>query len=66
MSKWVITDGATGRLCILPAGPIVDTRSQYGCVIHNEVECNGILEAMRILREYEYDEEKKSGGTFLA
>lgn len=53
MSKWVITDGATGRLCILPIGQILDARLPYCCAIHKEVECHGLLEAMRILHEYE-------------
>ncbi len=53
MSKWAITDGAAGRLCILPIGPIVDARLPYGYVIHKEVECRGLLEAMNILHEYE-------------
>lgn len=53
MSKWVITDGAAGRLCILPVGPIVDARLPYGYVIYKKVECHGLLEAMRILHEFE-------------
>lgn len=53
MSKWAITDGAAGRPCILPVGPIVDARLPYGYVIHEIVECNGLLEAMEILHEYE-------------
>ncbi len=53
MSKWVIMDGATGKLCILPIGPIVDERLTYGYVVHKEVECKGLLEAMEILHEYE-------------
>ncbi len=53
MSKWAIIDGSAGRLCILPIGPILDARLLYGYVIHKEVECCGLLEAMKILHEYE-------------
>lgn len=53
MSKWAITDGASGRLCILPIGPIVDARLPYGYAIHELVECHGLLAAMNILHEYE-------------
>lgn len=53
MSKWIITDGAAGRLCIIPAGPLLGNRLAYGGVIHKEVECRGLLEAMKILHEFE-------------
>ena len=53
MSKWIITDGAAGRLCIIPAGPLLGNRLAYGRVIHKEVECRGLLEAMKILHEFE-------------
>ena len=53
MSKWAITDGAAGRLCILPVGSIVDARLPYGYSIHEEVDCHSLLEAMKILHEHE-------------
>lgn len=58
MSKWAITDGAIGRLRIIPIGPIVDARLPYGYTIHKEVECNGLIEAMSILHEYEKNSQK--------
>lgn len=53
MSKWIITDGAAGRLCIIPAGLFLGNRLAYGGMIHKEVECRGLLEAMKELHLFE-------------
>lgn len=53
MSKWVITDGVTGRLCIIPDGPFLKERLAYGCIVHKEVECFGLLQALKRLHEFE-------------
>lgn len=53
MGKWFITDGAAGRLCVIPDGPLLGNRLAYGGVIYRTVECGGLLDALRVLHEFE-------------
>lgn len=57
MSKWVITDGATGCVCIIPKDTLLDNRLAYGCVVYKEIECCGLLEAIKALHTFEEEEE---------
>lgn len=53
MSRWAIVDGNSGRLCVLPVGPLTDEKIKYGREIRKEFECRGILEAINFLHEFE-------------
>lgn len=54
MGEWVIVQGATGSLCVVPK-EISDSYLTHGRYIHIDIMADGIIPAIKKLHEYEMD-----------
>lgn len=52
MKKWAIVEGATGKLCIVPENMAAEHLT-YGRKLCRYIACNGLLDAIDALRDYE-------------
>ena len=50
MSIWHIVEGAAGKMCVVPDGPLLNGRKAL-----KSFACNGLLDAVKILKENERD-----------
>lgn len=48
MSIWHIVEGAAGKMCVVPDGPLLNGRKAL-----KSFACNGLLDAVKILKENE-------------
>lgn len=52
MRKWAIVEGETGRMCVVPERMIPE-HCTYGRALCKRFECNGLLDAIKRLKQYE-------------